>query len=192
MSIRLALHQITSLVGKECIKKKRQLNLDKVRQRNASTAKRVEREKEREITKQRRHPEMKRNKSPTDCIIPDQNKRLCVHSVFSFAHPFLPHGQIEVSTDFHFGSKAGYFQQFSFWGRADKFSALNWVFLAKTTNWAGIYHTGSSFPFYILCNRSSRKNCSDQCGATWWALWLMMFNKENGKDSTFKSSLKSE
>lgn len=56
MSIWLALHQMTSLVGKEYIKRRKiQLNLDKALQRCTRTAKR----EQSEMTKQHRHPEMK-------------------------------------------------------------------------------------------------------------------------------------
>lgn len=82
-----------------------------------------------------------------------------------------------------------------FRGVPDKFSALNRVFLAKINNWVGIYHTGSFFfliSVYVLCNRSSKNDCSDRCEETWWAVWLMLFNKQNGNDSTIKSSLKSD
>lgn len=68
----------------------------------------------------------------TDFTIPDQNK-CYVDSVFSFVHLFPPCSRNEVSTDFHFGSKAGFSNNF-FRGGPDIFSALNKVFLAKINN----------------------------------------------------------
>lgn len=67
MSIWVALHQMTSLVGKEYIKgRKIQLNLDEVLQRNGLTAKR----EESEITKRHRHPEMECNETAKVLQIP--------------------------------------------------------------------------------------------------------------------------
>lgn len=68
----------------------------------------------------------------TDSTISDQNK-CYVDSMFSFAHLFPPRSQNEVSTDFHFGSKAGFSSNF-FRGGPDIFSALNKVFLENINN----------------------------------------------------------